>query len=794
MTVDDTKATDLQTTTPQGTPSMRRLATPAAARSLFNRMVDEDMRGGAQHRAIIQGMIDGNPPFSDEVLEEMGMGNSINVNFLTMRANLDARAGAGHELFAEVPSIIDCKPLKVLHNEPEVVHNCSIIAEEFTDLVTLWDGFLPAMEMVWRNCDAYGIGVCAWPDPWDWRPQSFQRGNLLVDPQASVEVDKNDFVMIRDELSVHDLFIKTQDPDTSRARGWKVQSLKDLIVRVFHAKEGTSDDDQYQRSTWESIQQAARNNDPYYQSQQFDKVRVVHILVREVSGDQKVSHLIIPELGSCDYFIFEGLDQYDRMSHVLWWMPYNYGDGYVRSVRGVASYMIQHDDLSNRFLCRIFDAGFLSASLLLQPQTPMDMSRLQFMQMGPYTIVPSELNIRQSTFQPQISPLLQLRSVSEQVMKNNTGTFRQHSESVGREAEKTARQVAEEANKEARFEKAAIAARYTHLDKLYREIFRRATSKEILDSGNVEYPGAREAKAFIQRCEDRGVPREFITNWQKNFRVSAYRAVGMGSLGVKYDITGQILNMSGSFDELGKREALREAVAARVGYRHVDRFVPTLDRDQNSSNEHSIAMLEFNDIEEGSEVVVGSDQLHKIHIMVFLQRLYPLMEAALAGQPTPDPVRDFRTMQLAVQHIAQHAQYLMQDPRQKEFIDTQLKPILQKVSEAMQVLEQSAKQVLKAQQQQQQQQEAQLANAEKIQQDRELEAKIFEIQRKYEVEAMKQQSLNSMRAAKTEEQMAIARHKAEEDIKRKAEKQAAEIRINAEKARADAAIKQARQS
>lgn len=790
MEVDkNTEELELQTVTATGGAVSRRLATPAAARSIYQNLLDEDMRGGARHRAIIQGMIDGNPPYNDAELKELGLGHVNNVNFLTMRANLDLRAASGHELFAEVPTLIECKPLHVVEQNPDIHHYCAIIAEEFTDMVMNWDGFLPAMDMVWRDSDAYGLGVGVFTNEWDWRIKSFRRGNLLVDPKASVEIDRNEVILVRDELTVSDVFAKLEKEEASRSRGWKVGPLKDLMVQTFREGAGTSDTDKYQRSTWESIQQMARNNDPDYQQRQFDRIRVIHFFVREVSGERKISHLILPELASFNQFLYEGHDKFDAMSEVIWWMPYNYGDGYIRSVRGVASYMMQHEDLSNRFLCRVFDAGFLGSSLLVQPRTQMDLSRLQMMQVGPLTIVPPELNIQQSSFQPQLAPLLQLRKVSEEVMKNNTGTYRQHNEAVDRDVQKTARQVIEESSKEARYEKAAIAARYTHLDKLYREMFRRVCRKDVQSDTDCLFEGSAEAREFMRRCQERNVPRDFIMNWKENFRVVAYRAIGLGSLGVKYDITAQLFLMSGAFDEHGKREALREVVAARVGYRHVDRFVARLDRDQVSSNESSIAMLEFNDIEEGSPVQVGSDQLHKVHILVFAQRLLPILQNTQQGQ-TPDPVKDLRTVQLALQHIGEHVQHIAQDPRYKAFLE-QLKPFFQQVQEALQILQQAAKRLLQAQQQQQQQQEEIIANAQKIQQDRELEAKVFEIQRKFELEAMKQQSLNAMRAQKTQEQMEIAQARAQAEIARKAERQAAEIEIAARRADADIAIKQA---
>ena len=109
MEVDkNTEELELQTVTATGGAVSRRLATPAAARSVYQSMLDEDMRGGAKHRAIIQGMIDGNPPYRDSELKELGLGHVNNVNFLTMRAP-PLRLTPG----ADAPA-----PFSVLRGEP----------------------------------------------------------------------------------------------------------------------------------------------------------------------------------------------------------------------------------------------------------------------------------------------------------------------------------------------------------------------------------------------------------------------------------------------------------------------------------------------------------------------------------------------------------------------------------------------------------------------------------------------------------------------------------------------------
>ena len=181
---------------------------------------------------------------------------------------------------------------------------------------------------------------------------------------------------------------------------------------------------------------------------------------------------------------------------------------------------------------------------------------------------------------------------------------------------------------------------------------RRLCNKEVLSDKDVDI--GLKARAFFERCLARGVPKEFIFDWAKRFRVTAFRSIGLGSLGVKYDITNQLLGASASFDEAGKREAMRDWVAVRVGYKNADKYVAPVDRDSIASNETSIAMLEFNDVEEGSQVVVGTDQTHKLHIDVLSATFHFCRPSS---GPVGDPQKAYRTAVLACgtsQHPAGH--------------------------------------------------------------------------------------------------------------------------------------------
>ncbi len=781
--LDNTVQTDkadevgLQTVTDSGSPVPRRVTSPAAARAIYKDFKNQDDTD-ARRRATIQGMIDGNSPYDNKELEEAGLAGMTNVNFMSMRANLDTRAAAAHEIFAEVPTLIELKPRAIDPNDQLAYEHAAVIADEFTVTVRSWKKFLPYMDQVFRESDAYGIGFVLFPDEFDWRFKSFRRGSLMFSPTASVEVAENDIYMIRDTMRAGELFDRIESEGAAKL-GWKVEDCRKLLVHVFKQGDNGARDEKYPTSYWESLQQMRRNSDPDYESKQFELVRIVHLLVREVASG-KVTHQIMPEAaGAGDIFLFEKQDRYDDMGDAIWWVPFNYADGYARSVRGVASYMAPHDDLGNRFLCRVFDAGFMTSSLLLHPRTQTDLSRLELVRHGMFTIIPPDLEAVQSTFQPQIAPLVQLRQVSENVQRNNTGTNRIHPEAPSdSNSPKTARQIVEEASKEARYEKATVAHRYDQLDILYKTVFRKMVASAQAEG---DLPGSAEAKEFVKRCVDRGVPKASVLGWEKKYHVSATRAIGMGSLSMKYDITNQVLQARAMMDEKGQVNAFRDWLAVRVGQTNVDRYRPMVNRDQIPSNEHSIATLENNDMLEGSDVVVGTDQMHVIHVTAHMSgALAPLFQQVQTRQ-YQDPMQVARRLSVTINHIAKHLAILSQDQQRKPFVD-QVTDALKKASALIPKLQREAQKLQQQAQQQQQQQAEMLQQAEATVRDRELEAKILEINRKYQVEMMKQESLNAARQQKTEEQMAIRRQQAAADVQLKRERQEAEIALEAQRA------------
>jgi Uncharacterized enzyme of heme biosynthesis len=711
--IDNTRA---QTVTSAGNPVQSRISTVTAARSVYDRFVQTDNSGDARRRAILKGMADGNPPYNDAEMRERGLAHLTNVNFQSMGSNLDARVSSAHELFLEVPALIEVDPSVDYTNDPSVFDWCRIIADEFTHMFRNWPVFLANMDLIWRDSDMYGFGAALFDNPWSWQFKSVRRGQVLIDPSGSIDPSEHEVICIRDEVRPTDLFALTDDPEMSGQAGWKLDAVRKQLVETFsNATDAKAPG--YNSSEWENLAQARLNCDPNYQARQFGVIQTVHMFVKEVSGARKVSHYIFTQqAGREDDFLYVKQDKYDSMSHVLWFFPYNFGYGSIGSIRGVASKMAQHEDLSNRILCSASDTVKLGGTLILRTANAVDYAKLKITQIGPYTLLPPEVQPVQTTFAPQVNDMLQMRGVADAVMRNNTGTYRQHSEAVENPGRmRTATEVMAETSHEARYEKNAIAMRYDHLDKLYREVMRRVSEARTLPKA-VVFKGRELIEKFYARCESRGVDKKFLHGYGEDYTVSAFRSIGMGSLGVKFDLTNQLLNVSQLLpDEIGKRNAIFDFVAVRVGYRNAMKYVAPVNRDQIPSNEMSIAQLEWNDVSEGSQVRVGTDQWHPVHIAVFLEGIVGILQQVEQGR-MQSYIQPAQTVNIALQHVSEHLQHLAANPKRANelrAIQAQLKQLEAPIQQLMALAERE-QQLMEEQQQQQAQQQAELEQESQI--------------------------------------------------------------------------------
>jgi hypothetical protein len=766
----------------------RSIPTIDVARAVMKSM-EEVEEPTARRHARHRGLADGNPPYKQATLDALNLGYTTNVDFGEARGIINQKASQHFELFQEVPTLADFEVVDAPDDknvQPRERHE-DVVSEEFTRTLQSWSGFLPLMDFLRREADVVDVGVCAWRDKYDWRPVQISRGAFFPSPYARVDVETWDLAALADTLDAHYLLNLARDPEAAIAEGWNPDMIRRILVDVFvgNVTQDTQNgvDSGYQDvSRWEQLQMMLRNNDPACMAKMFDLVKVRHIFVKEPESG-KISHLIMPT-AICtegDGFLCEEHDVYDTMSQALFVLPSNFGNGYLRSVRGLVSSIETHCDLSNRFLGRIFDAAMLAGTIMLKNTGAVgDARRLQLVRAGLVTLLPPGTEALQaSSFAPPLAPLVQVRDLSSAVMRNNVpGVYRANSESwTENQPQKTAREVAELSTKEARADKAGVAFDYQMLQKLYRQIYDRMISADL--QGDKTLPGAIEAREFVARCKKRGVPAAWLKPGA--LRLMITQTIGFGSWGVRLDVTSEVVGMRGLFDEAGSKNAVRDRLAALVGYRNVDRYLASVTRDSIPSNEKSIARLENNDAGEGSQIDVGMDQNHVAHFIVHAEPLQQILQAAAQDASQIDVMRALPALESLLSHMQGHLQVIAQDPAKAAFVQ-EGEGLLRAGIQAQKQLAKMAEEIQAQQQEQQAQQQQMLQEAQGVLANRDAELESYKAQKNLEIKGSMNNSLMEMRASRQAHSEAINARRTEADISLKSQKQAYELELARQKA------------
>lgn len=731
-----------------------RIQSAEKAYELFGNIKRAD-ETAASYRCVIQGLVDGNPPYASSELRRSGQEWRCNVNWREAESIIDTNTASIWELDFEVPNLISAR-LDYQDPQRPGINHAAIIEEEYTRAIKRWPSYYINRMISIREMLVTGIGPIYWRDKYDWRPRTARRNSLLIDPISKSDITEIELIGFRHSYQAHELYQKIKDDKSkqlAKEEGWNTTLLLDAIIKSNKSTANTNDS-KYQSTQFEVLQQDLKNNDLVSSSNNCNPIKVIQFLVKEYSG--KVSRYIIYEEEQYADFLYKGIDEYDSMEQAVCLFMWNTGDGYCRSIKGLGHRIFPHIEQSNRFICSTVDGAVMSSSFILNPTEQGSHGQINLMRLGPITVLPRGFQPVQQSFSPNLRGLIDVRTMLYQILNNNTNVFKKQMEDPNA-PERTLGEVQIQAMNTAKLDKNQISIHYLYLDAMHKEIFRRMA--------NPDYPkeagGYKDAKEFQDNCVKRGVPIEVL----KKCTVSATRAIGYGSATMRELVTNQMMNLVPGMDEIGRRNALRDKVASLVGYDAVDRYVPEAARNQIPTTEHSIATLENNDMLEGSQVVVGVDQPHVIHLLVHMPMLVNIAQAFINQPQGIDLMKVVPACGLGLDHCRTHIALMATDPSRKNEVENLTKQI-----DAMSKIFVQMQKALEAQIKQQQQQAAaaqqQVMQAQQILQDRDTQVKMAEVERKMQIKMQDMLMRNQIKKEKTQHDMELQDLRTAADIQR----------------------------
>ena len=664
---------DLGSLDEKGEPVVSRLKDVKSAISIFNGLMKADEKS-AVNRARVDAMFDGANPYNQGSLNASGQGLKTNLNFGEAQRLLDISLSAYVDLYSSLEKLVEVKG--TIGDPSEIGYFEDVVSEEVTHLMRNWPEFHSSYLRLCTTFIKHGVAFSYFDNPDEWRFKVGSFADILIPRQTPANENCIDVAVGRRKYLLHELFAFIKNPETAAKVGWDVEEVKRVILKNAKTSSNRTGSSYSSGYDWETVQRELKNND-IYEGYQNPTVSVLHFWVREMDGT--VSHYMAAE-ESPKSFMYEKKSRYDKPEQAYILFTYGTGsNGTYHSIRGLGHRIFNHIQTSNRLRCQMIDGAMLGSAVMIQPESQRAMDELGFTYYGAYAVLSPNVNIIEKAV-PNLSTAVQpaLNDISTQ-LSLNTDTVSSYGPNQS-SPYRNQMQVISDMDVQTRLSGASLNLFYASWNRLLREIVRRVVTSNRRD---------RELDDFYARCFKRGVPVEFIKSLDLD-RTKAVRSIGNGSYANRLVALRELQGISGSFDEVGRRNLTRDIVATRVCHDLADRFAPNMVEPRETVD-NKIAILENQQLSEGMPIPVMSTEMHGAHLQTHAPALLQIIEQLNAG--AADPVQSLPALQAFYQHISETVQELAADPAAQGLI-SEAKQILQYAEE---MINNTSKQVQKMQ-------------------------------------------------------------------------------------------------
>jgi hypothetical protein len=634
------------TLTESGQVPETRMADAQATQDFVRRLINNDVDGGRSFkRSRVNGLVDGNPPYSDSKLLKANRRDACNANWGTGRTYLEAGAGAFYDLQTEAPSLVAIK-LEIGKPEERVLWERAMDSEAdrvlASDPVWDWESQQSQNEMV-----LHGIGPLFFENSWKVLPRFCRAADLKVPEFTRSDTHYWDAAVILAEYYPPQIYEFIKDQEEATASGWDVEYTKLVIARAVDIKQQLGV--QYD---WEFLQQELKNNSlSLYDSSKV--VRLAYVFVKEFDG--RITQSVVERdsySGSPAKYMFHHIGRYRSWGEAIHPMYYDRGNGGMHhSVTGLGVKMYKALEYENRLFCNQMDKAF-APKLIFKPSSVEATSRFQLTTYSDYATVSPGYDAIQNPMAGILNDGLSMFQAGRNLLMSNLSGYRQPlaSSEPGNPPTKYQKQL--EAYQQSSLNKTTISRYYKQLDKLYGEIVRRLCDLNNPDNRAVE---------FQRRCQAKGVPREAFGRVES---AGAVRVIGQGSAFLRKEAVDALVPLLGSFPEDGQRNLLNDKIAAEAGRGAVDRYNP--QRKMMASDQEERAMDQVAGMKLGLPPVITSSQNPVTFAGVFLRSA---VQAAQSLQQGADPAEVSTFLHVAGPAVMAHLQRFRTDLLRKPIWD-----------------------------------------------------------------------------------------------------------------------------
>lgn len=682
----------------------------------------------SMRRAKVKGLLNGNQPYSAQKMRDLGRAGDANINLRTGEGTVDAAKTPYYDLVFESQRFANIE--SDYGDDPQRWYEWGeTISNGFHRLLDEWDAFDTQMQLKqWQMC-VHGIGLSMFENMRDWRWKSRPIGDVLVKDDAEANIDELDECAIPRSYLPTRLFKLIEKEEAAKANKWKREAVKRAIIAAAPAgmREKYGHD-------WESYEDSLRCGDISWGNKS-NRIKVVDYLLEEFDGT--ITRAMLLDEGGVpsstegfqkDDFLLHKQKYADSFSQILCPFFFDVVDaGLWHGVKGMGPKIHDFCDLENRMTGRLIDQAM--AGVFVGAESADALQKMQLVPHGAVTVVPPGISFPNARIADNMQGQLAMKRDLQNTLQSNTGQYRQRVSDENQEP--TLGQANLNAQQQAILGKGAVNRYYRSLDRLYKEMLRRALNRKLTKTD----PGGKQALEFQEWCLMKGVPEEALE--MKNIcKVKAVRSVGSGSPAMRQIIGQMLMQMLPMMNEIGAHAAKRQILAPYVGT-HVDTFFPPIEQADVPDDNAWAATMENNELrKQGGEVLVTPKQNHVIHFTIHFGSAMEHVQELQAGA---NPIEVLVHLHNAGPHMKEHLDAMSGDVTRKEQL-AQMGGAWMQLSKMTDQLQQQVEEAAKA--------EAANQEAQQPQVDPKALAALMKVRGELELKGMKLQGEMALKAEK----------------------------------------------
>lgn len=689
------------------TPPKRRIKSASEAQTIVANLWQANLQRNV-HNAAMQGQIDGNPPYSPSRLRQMGRASDPNFNTLEAKAIRSAALVPYFDLFAGGNRYVEVRlappgqgndasgygtaRYNGVGDSPDpnydpirLSEDSGIVSEEYDRLLRRWTNFEHVMYMALTDYVTFGRCHLPWEcyDSWRFKRVAYHR--VLVPDNTPIDNEEQEVVLLLQNYTVARLYGMIRDESAAESAGWNINATMNAILAAVTVDPAIPEDPM-------AIQQMVRDSDIYVSARNAT-VQTATIFVREFSG--KWSELVVRRdqipgtVGGAQNdpvkpeFLFEAYERYDTLEDALTSMFFEVSDGTWNSSAGLARDIFSLMQLKDRLACTQAQSVMLRNSLVLQPRTALDRSRMNLVQFGAITWLPENVEVHQSTILGDIASTIEVSREFSAMIERNTGIYRPTMEKQAGNPDTLGEFQAKFAQA-TMLSTSAINRFYSQLDRLYAVQWPRVLKLGLKKTGSTIYE--KEAQEFVRRCEARGVSRDALKRLDS---IRAFRNIGQGSQAMRQQTLQNFMGLYPLLPANGQENLLEDVIRTAGSQHQVERYLPDADRRKLPSDQMAYALLENAAMRANAPVSWTPSQNNIIHAQAHLQAGAQAAQSTQLGASPHDVVSFIDAIGA---HTTIHLQREAANPTSKEAVKVltaqlkQLGAINDKIKQAIMAL------------------------------------------------------------------------------------------------------------